>query len=370
MPLIPSRFQVEPFLDVSQRVSHTPTPSTRFSQNLVRQPNSVSIILSIHYFFRYFTTLWTIKILFRVTLYWAEESSLNPTYRGPSPPPQTNNPIGPNPQSLSDRSSEYSQAPEPSQSSYQEAEEASNQIEFPVSRSPSDNEARPHDLFAQHQSRLEQFVNSLDTAEVLEEQFLVPSPIHITSTAEGIIRPRRLIALSYPQTVSADQSTFPISNLWSISPTSASPLFSRTINSDQPIYQTSYSLQGHLPLPLEVSLDTLRELPNRSTRLAYFLPISFSVNQTFGELSQGIRRTVPGDNHDTPMFNDYFENQVLQYLWTFKHFPLTTDTRQWIHLSTNACRIKSRTATSRAKKEITKMSSRCKTDICHVKWSK
>src|SRR5882757_4073062 len=328
MPLIPSRFQVEPFLDVSQRASHTPTPSTRFSQNLVRQPNSVSIILSIHYFFRYFTTLWTIKILFRITLYWAEESSLHPTHRGPSPPPQTNNPIGPNSQSLSDRSSKYSQAPEHSQSSYQEAEEASNQIEFPVSRSISDNEERAHDLFEQHQSQLEQFVNSLDTAEVPEEQFPVPSPIHITSTAEGIIRPCRLIALSYPQTVSADQTTFPISHLWSTSPTSSSPLFTRIINLDQPIYQTSYSLQGNLPHPLEVSLDELREDPTRSTRLAYFLPLSFSVNQTFGELSQGIQRTIPSANHDTPMFNDYFENQVLQYLQIFKCFPLTTDTRQ------------------------------------------
>jgi len=55
------------------------------------------------------------------------------------------------------------------------------------------------------------------------------------------------------------------------------------------------------------------------------------------------------------MFDDYFENQVLQYLRTFKRFPLTTDTRQWIHLSTNACRIESRTATSRAKKEIIKL---------------
>src|SRR5882757_2882417 len=81
MPLIPSRFQVEPFLDVSQRVSHMPTPSTRFSQNLVRQPSSVSIILSVQYFFRYFTTLWTIKILFRITLYWAEESSYHGPYK-------------------------------------------------------------------------------------------------------------------------------------------------------------------------------------------------------------------------------------------------------------------------------------------------
>src|SRR5882757_825374 len=112
MPLIPSRFQVKPFLDVSQHISHTPTPSTKFSQNLVRQPSSVSIILSVQYFFRYFTTLWTIKILFRITLCWAEESSLHPTHRGPSPPPQMNNPIGTSLQSLLDRSTEQSQAPE------------------------------------------------------------------------------------------------------------------------------------------------------------------------------------------------------------------------------------------------------------------
>ena len=95
---IPHHLHIEPSLDIVQEEARTDIPNATFNQEVVSNPSSLALLLSLTFHFFLFQTRFTFIIRFNIVLFWTDplvegtssSASISPASREeplPVPPP-------------------------------------------------------------------------------------------------------------------------------------------------------------------------------------------------------------------------------------------------------------------------------------------
>src|SRR5882757_5301005 len=87
MPTFPSRFRFEPILDLSQDITNPAPNKTSLMQNIEVFDNRIKIYFSLMLYCSIFQSLWTLKIAFRIVLFWQDTEEIVTPSPSPSPVP-------------------------------------------------------------------------------------------------------------------------------------------------------------------------------------------------------------------------------------------------------------------------------------------